>query len=148
MIQDELINSRLKLNLTRKEVVNLSGIKETEFIKLENGNYRKMNPNDFEKLESVLKLDRTFKKMYVSPYSDLTFLKERREKLGYTLREAEKLTGINIMQISRMENGKTSRVSLRLRLSFLATQPIPSWSYLGVPEGFKVLIWRDKPSRL
>ena len=111
MMQDELISRRLKFNLSRKDVSKLSGIDEDEYIKLENGNYRKMSPNDFNKLENVLKLNSKFKKNYVSPYSDLTFLKEVREKLGYSLPEAERKTGVRIMEMWRLEHARVLKIS-------------------------------------
>ena len=80
MISDILVNERLRKQLTRKETASLSGMSCKEYSKIENGQFRKISESDFIKISKALDLPKNFKKNYVSPYVDLTFLKNHREK--------------------------------------------------------------------
>lgn len=105
MIQDEILNSRLKLKLTRKQVAKSSGICFKIYSKIENGQFRKLSKTDYEKLKDVLELSKLFERLYVSPYINLTHFKDYREKIGCSMSELSRKTGIPVDRICNLENG-------------------------------------------
>ena len=111
MVRDILIEKRLQQQLTRKQVSELSGISESDYEVLENGNYRKISPRDYRLLKDILMLGKRFEMNYVSSYEDITRFKELRKELGYSLAEASEKTGVCSMMLWKLEQGEFKRVS-------------------------------------
>ena len=60
-------------------------------------------------------------------------LKEAREKLGYSPKDLEKLTGIDAPTIQEFEQGKCPTNDQILRLSRILGQPL--WHFFGFDDG-------------